>query len=117
MVEAKLYILQRLTAAFMAPMVVGHLLTILYATRAELTAASILARVQSSPWLIVFYTAFVVMVAIHAPLGLRKILVEWGRLPTRAANLIALVLFVLFLGMGLRGVWALTGGSISGGAI
>ena len=103
MVEAKLYILQRLTAAFMAPMVVGHLLTILYATRAELTAASILA--------------FVVMVAIHAPLGLRKILVEWGRLPTRAANLIALVLFVLFLGMGLRGVWALTGGSISGGAI
>jgi fumarate reductase subunit C len=111
MLEARLYVLQRLTAVIMAPMVIGHLATILYATRAELTAESILARVQSSPWLVVFYTAFVVMVAIHAPLGLRKILIEWGRIRMRTANAISLVLFLAFLGMGLRGVWALTGGA------
>jgi hypothetical protein len=28
-----------------------------------------------------------------------------------AANMVSLVLFVVFLGMGLRGVWALTGGA------
>ena len=111
MLEVRLYVLQRLTAAIMAPMVMIHLATILYATRAELTAASILARVQSSSWLVVFYTAFVVMVAIHAPLGLRKILIEWGRLRMQAANMVSLVLFAVFLGMGLRGVWALTGGT------
>ena len=111
MLEARLYVLQRLTAVIMAPMVIGHLATILYATRAELTAESILARVQSSPWLVVFYTAFVVMVAIHAPLGLRKILIEWGRIRMPIANAISLVLFLTFLAMGLRGVWALTGGA------
>lgn len=111
MLEARLYVLQRLTAAMMAPMVIAHLVTILYATRAELTASSIIERVQSSPWLIVFYTAFVVMVAIHAPLGLRKILVEWVRILPRSANIISLALFVIFLMMGLRGVWALTGGA------
>ena len=111
MLEARLYVLQRLTAVIMAPMVIGHLATILYATRAELTAESILARVQSSPWLVVFYTAFVVMVAIHAPLGLRKILIEWGRIRMPVANTISLILFLTFLAMGLRGVWALTGGA------
>ena len=113
MLEMRLYLLQRLTAVLMLPMVIGHLATIMYATRSELTAASILERTQSSPWLVVFYTGFVVLVAIHAPLGLRKIMGEWLRLPAKLANRISFVLFVVFLGLGLRGVWALTGATIS----
>ena len=112
MVEMRLYLLQRLTAVLMLPMVIGHLATIMYATRSELTAASILERTQSSPWLVGFYTGFVVLVAIHAPLGLRKIMVEWVRFSQRLANILSLLLFLGFLGLGLRGVWALTGATM-----
>jgi fumarate reductase subunit C len=112
MVEMRLYLLQRLTALLMLPMVIGHLATIMYATRSELTAASILERTQSSPWLVVFYTGFVVLVAIHAPLGLRKIMVEWVRFSQRLANILSLLFFLGFLGLGLRGVWALTGATM-----
>jgi fumarate reductase subunit C len=112
MFEMRLYLLQRLTAILMLPMVIGHLATILYATRSELTAASILERTQSSPWLVVFYTAFVVLVSIHAPLGLRKIMGEWLRFSPKLANRISVLLCLGFLGLGLRGVWALTGAAM-----
>ncbi|MDA0308751.1 MAG: succinate dehydrogenase [Proteobacteria bacterium] len=113
MFEMRLYLLQRLTAILMLPMVIGHLATIMYATRSELTAASILERTQSSPWLVVFYTGFVILVSIHAPLGLRKIMGEWLRVSPKLANRISVLLFLGFLGLGLRGVWALTGGTMS----
>ena len=50
--EARLFLAQRLSAALLAPMVLIHLGTLLYAVRAGLTAEAILARrnhVQSEP--------------------------------------------------------------------
>lgn len=110
MTETWLYALQRLTAIVMLPMVVAHLATILYASHIGLTAEAILARTQSSPWIALFYTSFVIAAAIHAPLGIRMILIEWGRTSRKLASWVALALCIVFLSLGMRGVFALTGG-------
>lgn len=108
--ETWLYALQRITALVMLPMVVAHLITILYASHVGITAEAILSRSQSSPWLAVFYASFVVAVAIHAPLGLRLILIEWAGVSRPTAGWIAGGLCVVFIALGMRGVWAITGG-------
>jgi len=109
MMEARLYALQRLSAVIMAPLVVVHLLTILYAVRGGLNAEEILARTEGVTVWTVFYSLFVVAVSIHAPLGVRKILVEWGRLPQRWADMLAAVLFACLLVTGARAVLAVSG--------
>ncbi|XDZ66108.1 succinate dehydrogenase [Alphaproteobacteria bacterium LSUCC0684] len=109
MIESRLYALQRLSAVIMAPLVGVHLLTILYAVRGGLSAEEILARTEGVTIWTVFYGLFVVAVAIHAPLGLRKILVEWGRLPRRWAGRLAAVLFAGLLIAGGRAVLAVSG--------
>ncbi|MCE2518024.1 MAG: succinate dehydrogenase [Alphaproteobacteria bacterium] len=98
--EARLYALQRLSAVVMAPLVVVHLITIMVAVRGGLTAEEILARTQGVTIWSVFYAVFVLAVAIHAPLGLRKILREWARLPQPAADGIAVISGLLFLLLG-----------------
>ena len=106
--ERRLFLLQRLTALLMAPLVVVHLGLILYATRGGLTAAEILGRTEGSTFWAAFYGLFVVAAAIHAPLGVRTILIEWAALPRRAADAAALMLGLLFLALGLRAVAAVT---------
>ena len=110
MIEARLYLLQRLSAAIMAPLVVIHLLTIFYAIRGGLTAEEILARTQGFSLWSVFYAVFVLAVAIHAPLGLRKILIEWARLGRPIATKLAVGLGVVVLLLGMRAVLAVSGG-------
>ena len=46
--NVRLYILQRATAAIMAPLVLGHLVVIFYATSRGLSAAEILGRTRGS---------------------------------------------------------------------
>ena len=103
---AILFFAQRATAFVLALAVAVHLGTILYAGRGGLTAADILARTHGNLWFLSFYAAFVIAVAIHAPIGLRNILREWT--PWRGHSLdLALALFaVLLLVLGLRAVIA-----------
>lgn len=107
--EQRLFVLQRLTAMLMAPLVLGHLAVILYAVRGGLTASEILARTQGNAWWIGFYGLFVLCVAVHVPIGMRNILIEWLRLGRSAAGAVALVLGLLLLGLGLRAVVAVGG--------
>ena len=107
--EQRLFVLQRLTAMLMAPLVLGHLVVILYAVRGGLSAAEILARTQGNAWWIGFYSLFVVCVAVHVPIGMRNILIEWLRLGRRVAGAVALALGLLLLAMGLRAVVAVGG--------
>ena len=86
--EARLFALQRLTAMAMAPFVLVHLGLIIYAVRSGLSAGAVLSRTQGSWAWILFYGLFVACVAIHVPIGLRNILVEWLRLGRRAASCI-----------------------------
>ncbi len=74
----RLYLLQRLTAALMAPMVIGHIVLIYYATREGLSAAEILSRTRGSIGWGLFYGAFVLAAAIHGAIGVRNVLAEWG---------------------------------------
>ncbi|MBC5766330.1 succinate dehydrogenase [Ramlibacter albus] len=107
--EQRLFILQRLSAMVMAPLVLVHLGVILYAVRAGLTAQGILARTQGNWGWIFFYGLFVLAVAVHVPIGLRNILIEWLRLSRAAASAVAAVFGVVLLLMGLRAVAAVGG--------
>ncbi len=75
--EARLYLLQRLSAMILGPLVLVHLGLIVYAVRGGLSAAEILSRTQGSLFWMLFYGLFVITVAVHAPIGLRNVLREW----------------------------------------
>jgi fumarate reductase subunit C len=107
--EGRLFALQRLTAMVMAPFVLVHVIVILYAVRGGLTAAEIMSRTQGSLLWIGFYGLFAVSVAIHAPIGLRNVLIEWGRLGRQSASMVSLAFCVLLLVLGLRAVAAVGG--------
>ena len=97
--NVRLYLWQRLTAAALVPLILIHVAVIFYATRQGLTAADILARTRGSVAWGVYYTVFTGAIAVHASIGLRNILVEWGSLRHRgamiASGLFGLVLVVL----------------------
>ena len=107
--EPTLFALQRLTALAMVPFVLGHLVVMLVAVRGGLTTAEILSRTQGSWAWIAFYGLFVLCVAVHVPIGLRNICVEWLRLPRRAAGGLCLVVGLVMLLMGLRAVASVGG--------
>ena len=101
-----LFVAQRLTALVLALAVTIHLATILYAVRGGLAAADILARTHGNLVFLLFYGAFVVAVAIHAPIGLRNVLREWTRWRGISLDLALALFAVLLLALGLRAVFA-----------
>ncbi len=107
--ERRLFVLQRLTALALAPLVLVHLGMVLVAIRGGLTAGEILARTQGSVGWALFYGLFVVVVAIHAPIGVRNVLREWTGLARGTVDLLALGFAALLLVVGLRAVWAVVG--------
>ena len=107
--ERRLFVLQRLTAMVLAPLVLVHLGLVLVAIRGGLTAGEILARTQGSVGWALFYGLFVVAVAVHAPIGVRNVLREWTGLARGAVDWVALGFGVLLLALGLRAVWAVVG--------
>ena len=104
-----LFLLQRLTALIMAPLVLVHLGLIVYAVRDGLTAAEILARTQGHWGWLGFYALFVVCVSVHVPIGLRNIVMEWLKLSRPVANALSWLLGVVLLILGLRAVVAVGG--------
>ena len=106
MSEAALFALQRLSAKLLAPLVIVHLVLILYAVHGGLSAAEILGRTQGSMTWGAFYALFVVAVAVHAPIGVRNVVREWT--PWRGGSLDAasVVLGLALLALGLRAVAA-----------
>ena len=103
---ARLYFWQRMTAALMVPLIVVHLITIVYAIGNGLSAAEILSRTQGSLLWGAFYGAFVVLAAVHAAIGVRTIIGEWAGLRGMALDIVAAGLGVIFLGLGMRAVVA-----------
>jgi len=96
MKEIWLFTIQRISALVLAPLVLLHLGTILYAVRGGLSAEEILARTEGSFFWGAVYGLFVLAAAVHAPIGLRAVLQEWCG--WRGAGLdIAMVLFGLLL--------------------
>ncbi len=104
--QAKLWYWQRLSAIVLAVCVIIHLVMIVYASRGGLTAADILARTRGSVPFAAFYSVFVIACAIHVPIGLKAIAVEWLRWRERNAATAAVVIALALLAMGFRAVYA-----------
>jgi fumarate reductase subunit C len=99
---ALLFAAQRLSAAVLAFAVAVHLATIIYAARAGMTAADVLARTQGNKAFLILYFVFVVAVAVHAPIGLRNVLREWTAWRGRSLDVALAAFALLLLALGLR---------------
>ncbi len=106
MSEPVLFLLQRLSALVLAPLVLVHFGVILYAVRGDLSAAEILGRTQGSMAWALFYGLFVLMAALHGALGLRNIVDEWTVLSPKSVNWVAMAVGLALAGLGLRAVYA-----------
>ncbi len=104
--EATLFLLQRLSALILAPLVVLHLGLIFYAVQGGLTADEILGRTQGNVAWAIVYGLFVVMAALHAGLGMRNIIAEWSSLNARSVDAASIVIALVLLVLGLRAVYA-----------
>ena len=104
-----LWIAQRASAAVLALCVLIHLCTIVYAVRGGLTAAEILERTRGNFGWLVFYTIFVLAVAVHAPIGLRAVLAEWTAWRSASRDWALAAFAVLLAFMGQRAVLAVFG--------
>jgi fumarate reductase subunit C len=108
MLNLRLYMLQRITALLMAPLVLGHLAVMIYAVQGGLSAAEILCRTQGSVLWFLFYGLFVVAVAIHGAIGLRTVAHEWGGLKGAALDSFMWLTGAVLFALGARAVWAVT---------
>ncbi|HEY2528156.1 MAG TPA: succinate dehydrogenase [Xanthobacteraceae bacterium] len=105
--NVRLYLWQRGTAALLAPLVLGHIAVIFYATQRNMTAADILSRTHGSVFWASYYSLFVAAAAIHASIGVRNVLTEWAALDDRRAGLFSIILGVLLALLGFHAVAAL----------
>jgi fumarate reductase subunit C len=106
--DRRLFLVQRLSALVLAPLVIVHLGLVIYAIRGGLSAEEILSRTQGSAGWLAFYALFVVAASVHAPIGLRNVLSEWTALPRRAVDAGCLLAGLASLALGLRAVWIVT---------
>lgn len=108
MLDLRLYMLQRITALLMAPLVLGHLAVMIYAIQGGLSAAEILGRTQGSVLWFLFYGTFVLAVSIHGAIGLRTIAFEWAGISGRSLEVLMWVIGLGLFALGARAVWAVT---------
>ena len=103
--QLRLWALQRLSAAVLALCVLVHLVTLVVAVRGGLSAAEILGRTQGSIAWGSFYVLFVLAVAVHAPIGLRTICMEWLDWRGRWLDITMVLIAAALAALGLRAVW------------
>jgi fumarate reductase subunit C len=111
MLELRLYLAQRISAAIMAPLVLLHLGLMIYAIQGGLDAAEILARTRGSLFWGSIYGLFVAAVSVHAAIGLRNIMREWSRLSGFLLAALSWLFFAILLFAGMRAVVAVVGAS------
>jgi fumarate reductase subunit C len=99
-----LWIAQRASAALLGFCVLVHLATMIYAVRGGLTAAQILGRTSGNSAWFAFYAVFVLAVAVHVPIGLRAVLIEWAGWRGRGRDGVLACLSIFLMVGGLRAV-------------
>jgi fumarate reductase subunit C len=103
-IETKLWVWQRASAAVLGLCVIVHLILIIIAVQGGLSASEIISRVSGNIAWLMFYSVFVIAVAVHAPIGVRTILNEMTGLKTLQTRLVMAVLCLVILSMGFRTV-------------
>ena len=104
----RLYLLQRLSALVMVPLVLGHLAMMIYAVRGGLSAEEILSRTRGSMFWGSYYGLFVLAASIHAALGLRAIFSESIRINGTLLNGVIVLIGLISFYLGLQAVYAVT---------
>ena len=104
--NVRLYVLQRATAAIMAPLVLAHIVVIFYATSRGLSAAEILGRTRGSIGWGALLRLFVLAAAMHGAIGVRTVASEWTPLQGRSARCADVAFRPRAGGLGLRAVAA-----------
>jgi fumarate reductase subunit C len=105
--NVRLYVWQRATAALMVPLVLVHIVVILYVSRQGMTAADILSRTHGNAVWASYYGLFVAAASIHASIGVRNVLAEWSPLDDRGAGWCAVALGIVIALLGFHAVVAL----------
>lgn len=108
MLDLRLYLVQRISAMVMAPLVLGHLAVMIYAIQGGLSTAEILGRTQGSISWMLFYSLFVVAASVHAAIGLRVIVHETLNVRGVVLSVLTWSSFGFFFYMGARAVVAVT---------
>ena len=108
MLNLRLYMLQRITALLMAPLVLGHLAVIIYGIQGGISAAEILGRTQGSTLWFLFYGVFVLAVSIHGAIGVRVIAFEWVGLKDTVLEALMWGIGLGLFALGACAVWAVT---------
>ncbi len=103
-IQSRVWLAQRLSAMVLAVAVTVHLGGMILAVQGGLTAAEIIQRVGGNGVAASFYGIFVLAAAVHAPIGLRTVLLEMTALNPRVADGVAGVFAVAVLVLGLRAV-------------
>lgn len=106
--ELWLFVAQRLSAMVLAPLVLLHLATIIYAVQDGLSAQEILSRTRGSLMWGGLYGLFVIAAAIHGSIGLRAILEETTGRRSAISSLVAVLFGLVVLALGFRAVGAVT---------
>ena len=99
-----LWLAQRTSAMVLAVAVAVHLASIIAATQGGLSAAEIIGRVGGNGAWAAFYGVFVIACAVHAPIGLRTVLLEMTALKPRVVDGVAGIFAGAVLVLGLRAV-------------
>lgn len=106
--DLRLYVVQRVTAMLMVPLILGHLMIIFYATQTGISAEGILSRTSGSVGWAIFYGVFVVLASVHGAIGVRTVLREWSPLRGGVLDAIMLIFAGLLMALGARAVVAVT---------
>ena len=101
-VQTALWVAQRASAAVLAVCVAVHLAMIIYAVQGGLTAAEILGRTRGNWAFAGFYATFVIACAVHAPIGLRSICIEWLGWRGRSRDVVLSLFALMIAWMGMR---------------
>ena len=104
--QVLLWTLQRASAAVLAVCVVVHLITMIYAVRNGLSAAEILGRTRGNFVWFAFYAVLVLAVSVHAPIGLRSVLVETFTWRGRGLDWTVFAIGIVLAFLGFRALWA-----------
>ena len=103
-IETVLWFAQRASAMVLAPLVLVHLATIIYAVHQGLSAAAILGRTHGNLAWLLLYGLFVAAVAVHAPIGLRSVIREMTPWRGHSVDLFAAGVAVFLVVLGWRAV-------------
>ena len=110
MLDLRLYLIQRISALVLAPLVLVHILLMIYAVQDGLTAEEILGRTRGSAGWAIFYGVFVLAAAAHAAVGVRAMAAEWAGLKAGALTILGWAVFLILGLLGARAVFAVIGG-------